>query len=77
MASDCHCHFYFLLFQEILIWALAVLAIIKTELKRDILKINNYKRYFSLGLRTFGPSLIHHTQLKVRKDVSIKGFSIN
>ena len=24
------------------------------------------------GLRTFGPSLIHHTQLKVRKEVAIK-----
>jgi predicted GTPase len=28
------------------------------------------------GLRTFGPTLIHHTQLKVRKDVAIKDFMI-
>jgi hypothetical protein len=28
------------------------------------------------GLRTFGPQLIHHTQLKVRSDTALKGFAI-
>jgi hypothetical protein len=28
------------------------------------------------GLRTFGPQLVHHTQLKVREDLAIKNFMI-